>query len=209
MASPFSKKPVPSAVVREFEARGDGAKLLKWTAQRFPWIHVMSMSGACGGDYKILGTGPGTTPALLGTNSSKAALKKSGTGKFLPLTTVKSLDVKAQGSLGTTRKATLNFDCSTDEQLEELQKCYFIPGMDVRVQWGWSESCSGETKEPLTDILPRAIADCKINTRRRNGNSYDGFQGMVGNFKYSLNDSNVWECSIEIISAADQSLSRY
>ena len=203
MASPFSKKKLPGPVKSEFDARSNGAKLLKWTAQRFPWIHVMTMSDACGGDFKILGTGPNTQPALLGTASSKAGLRSGAPGKYLPLTTIKSLDVKALGSLGTTRKATLSFDCFTDEELVELQKCYFIPGMDVRVQWGWNESCSGQSKEPIMDILKRSEADCMINARRRSGNSYDGFQGIVGNFKYSLSNENVWECSIEIISAAD------
>ncbi len=205
MASPFSKRQLPPAVEAEFDARADGAKLLKWTAQRFPWIHVMTMSSACGADFKVLGTGPNTQPALLGTASSKAGLRSGAPGKYLPLTTIKNLDVKALGSLGTTRKATLQFDCFTDEELVELQKCYFIPGMDVRVQWGWNNSCSGEdAKAPLTDAsFKRAIADCKINARRRDGTVYDGFQGIVGNFKYSLNKENVWECSIEVISAAD------
>ena len=206
--NPFRSRNVPSSVSNEFKARGDGSKLLKWTSQRVPWIYLLSCAtGECSSKYDELGidptvASPGTALRLFGDNPSLAAYEK---GTNLPLPHVESMDVKAMGSLGTTRKASVKIKAYSDEQLIELQKCFFVPGMDVRVQWGWNKSCDGQTPPPLLKekaIFP-AEAICKINKLRKKYPNYDGFQGIVSNFKYSLNKDNAWECEVEIISAAD------
>jgi len=203
--SPFRSRQVPGPVRSEFAARKDGSKLLQWTAKRFPWIYVLSCAGGCSGEYDELGNDPsmnGKPLSLFGNNLSLAAYDKN-TKLSLPVVT--GLDVSAMGSLGTTRKAVVKLTCFSDEQLVELQKCYFIPGMDVRVQWGWSISCDGSTPPPLlrSKTTPTHIAVCKINKERKEHNNYDGFQGIVANFKYKLNKDNAWDCEIEVISAAD------
>ena len=45
--NPFRSRVVPEPVQAEFGARANGTKLLKWTAQRFPWIYVMTCAGGC------------------------------------------------------------------------------------------------------------------------------------------------------------------
>jgi hypothetical protein len=198
--SPFRSKQVPGPVRSEFAARKDGSKLLQWTAKRFPWIHVLSCASGCDSNYSPLSSGKSLS--LFGAASSKAGYS---TTTKLPLPVVVGVDVTAMGSLGTTRKAVVKLTCFSDEQLVELQKCYFIPGMDVRVQWGWSVSCDGSTPPPpLTNSSAKTHdAVCAINKRRKQYNNYDGFQGIVANFKYKLNKDNAWDCEIEIISAAD------
>ena len=203
---PFRSRQVPDSVNTEFSNRADGTKLMKWTAQRFPWIHVLSCAGGgCTEAYNELGNDPdmgGKALSLFGGNPSLSAYNKS---TKLPHPTLTGLSVKAMGSLGTTRKATVKLSCYTDEDLLELQKCFFIPGMDVRVQWGWSKDCGG--KQPPTLLRDPSHtaqkATCTINTLRKANANYDGFQGIVGNFKYSLTKDNYCDCSIEIISAAD------
>ena len=79
--NPFRSRLVPDSVSREIEARADGAKLLKWTAQRFPWIYVQSCAGGkCSEKYNELGNDPdvgGKALYLFGNNTSLAAYDKS------------------------------------------------------------------------------------------------------------------------------------
>lgn len=196
--NPFAAVAIPGPVQAEFAARKDASKLLKWTAQRVPWIHMMSMADTCSDNYSPLGNTSGNF-ALFGGAPNTSMYNPS---TLLPWPTLTSMDISALGSLGTTRKAIVKFKCYTDEDLVELQKCYFIPGMDVRVQWGWNESCSGEQPRLYTTKnVPRAEAICQI--RDRANPAQDGFQGIVGNFKYNLMVDNSWDCEIEIISPAE------
>lgn len=198
---PFQPIEVPVTVKNELDARADMSKLLKWTAKRVPWIHIMSMAEGCSSNYSPLGKGSSNVFELYGSTSSTALYDT--TSKF-PLPVVTGIDVGALGNLGTTRKATIKIKAYTDEQLIELQKCYFIPGMDVRCQFGWNESCSG--KPPPGLYLGGGLrqgALCQIAKLAQSSPSYDGFQGIVNNFSYNLQTDNSWECSIEINSAAE------
>lgn len=199
--NPFKAIAVPATVVAELEARSDMSKLLKWTAKRVPWIHVMSMAEGCSANFSPLGKGSGNVFELYGSTSSTALYDT--TSKF-PLPVITGIDVGSLGNLGTTRKATIKIKIYTDEHLVEMQKCYFIPGMDVRVQFGWSESCLGlPPKDLYMNVGPRQEALCEIATRAQTNASYDGFQGIVTNFNYNLQPDNSWDCSIEINSAAE------
>lgn len=198
--NPFEAYAPPGTVRSEFAARSNGSKLLQWTAKRVPWIHIISMSSACSAKFSPLGNAAGV-PALFGNTSATAMYS---TTTLLPLPIVIGCDVSALGQLGTTRKAVVKIKCFTDEDLAELQKCYFIPGMDVRVQFGWNESCNGNVPTIYTvKKAARAKAICEIRNRSQESAAYDGFQGVVGNFKYSLQPDNTWDCDIEIISAAE------
>tara|TARA_R110002074_G_scaffold79754_2_gene179635 strand:+ start:1569 stop:3596 length:2028 start_codon:yes stop_codon:yes gene_type:complete len=211
MANPFRSRDIPSSVKSEFSARSNDTKLMKWTAQRFPWIYVLSCAGgSCSSKYNKLGQTPQFLSSLIGGKAVNMLGGRPSSGAYnpstqLPYPTITGLSVKAMGSLGTTRKATLKLNCYTDEELLDLQKCYFIPGLNVRVQWGWNIDCNGNPAPPvLSDpsLEPTKVV-CQINTKRKSSANYDGFQGIVGNFGYNLNADNIWECSIEIISAAD------
>lgn len=198
---PFKGASPPQTVQDELTARADMSKMIPWAAKRVPWIHVMSMAAGCSSNYSPLGNGNGSVFELFGTSNSSALY---GAKSKFPLPVITGLDVGALGNLGTTRKATLKIKAYTDEHLVELQKCYFIPGMDVRVQFGWSVSCTGIAPPPVyTAIVSRQKAVCEIALRAAKNASYDGFQGIVANFSYSLQSDNTWECSIEINSAAD------
>lgn len=211
MANPFRSRQVPGALKTEFSARSNETTLMKWTTQRFPWIYVLSCAGgSCSSKYNQLGQTPQFLSSIVGGRPIGMFGSSASNGAYnpatkLPYPTITGLSVKAMGSLGTTRKATLKITCYTDEELLELQKCYFIPGLNVRVQWGWNIDCSGNPAPPVitgADMKP-GEAVCRINNARKDNANYDGFQGIVGNFGYNLTGDNVWECDIEIISAAD------
>lgn len=187
MKTIFGKKEVPGSTQKEINNRGTKAGLL-WTSKRFPWIKVTSLSSSPG-KHGTLGLG-----------------SKLYEGNYIrPLPVVTQLQVKKQGELGTTRRATIDITAFSDEQLVELQKAFFIPAMGVRVEWGWNEDSSGTTAEPLTldksTSNPKAI--CKINDYAKTHSNYDGLQGIVGNFSYKLTTNNTWECSVEIISSTE------
>lgn len=187
--NPFRKKDIPAALKSEILNR-QGKTGMEWTAERFPWIKVTSMSSACDNKYTVL-------TSLSGDLYTK--------GYDRPLPVINGLDVKKQGELGTTRRATLKLTAFTDNQLIDLQKCYFIPGMSVRVEWGWTTSAAGTSV--TSPISGREISDVEAVNIMRNHTkthpNYEGLQGIVSNFSYTLDANNFWECSIDIISAAE------
>ncbi len=191
MGSPFGKKSVPGSTQAELDRRGTQSGVT-WAAKRMPWIHVTSLSSGCGGKFVTL--------------SSKANAPLYETNYIRPLPIVTGVDVKKQGELGTTRKATIKLTAFSDDQLRELQRCYFIPGMGCRVEWGWNVDAAG-TKSLGPIGLGRNTADpiaiCAMNKRAESQTHYAGIQGIVANFSYSLTRDNTWDCSIEVIAASE------
>ena len=105
MASPFDKISVPDSIKTELEAR-QGKNGILWTAQRFPWMSLTSLSNICDSKYKTL-------------ESSKGALYEEGYVRPLPVVT--QIDVRKKGNLGTTKQVTIYITAFTDAQLIELQ----------------------------------------------------------------------------------------
>lgn len=191
--SPFTKKNVPDNVRAEIDARAGKSGIL-WSAKKFPWIHLTSMSSGCDAKYTELSSlKQGDYRGLYEENYVR------------PLPVITGVDVKKQGELGTTRRVTVKIVAYTDQQLIDLQKCYFIPGMDCRVEWGWSEDVLGNRSlGPIGNReLGEAEAICRIKEREKQQTHYSGIQGIVGNFSYSLTSENYWDCSVEIIAAAE------
>lgn len=188
--NPFRNKQVPKAV-RDEIARRQGKAGLEWVAKRFPWISVTSMSDACNDKFVTL-------TSVKGNSLYEEDYKR-------PLPVVAGIDVKKQGELGTTRKATVKITAFTDTQLVELQKCYFIPGMSVRVEWGWTVGTDNATvhnPRPPRNTPDTSATSIMKNATKTNPN-YEGLQGIVANFSYGLTKDNYWECSVEVIAAAE------
>ena len=190
MTNPFGKKHVPDAVRTEINLRSGRAGVF-WNSKRFPWIHITSLCSGCAGSYVEL------------SSIKNQPLYQPNYARPLPV--VSAIDVKKQGELGTTRKATVKLTAFTDDQLRDLQKCYFIPGMGCRVEWGWSEDASGKkAPSPIGNRhLTDAQAICRIRELSSTNTHYDGIQGIVANFGYELTQENFWDCTLEIIAAAE------
>ena len=191
--SPFRKKVVPASTQSEIEGRL-GKAGTDWNAKKFPWIHVQSMCSGC--DAKFSHLSSVTSKGLY-----EADYKR-------PLPVVTGMDVKKQGELGTTRKATIKITAFTDTQLVELQKCYFIPGMSVRAEWGWTINSNGSIMHyPAGGFVPAATTDTRANSlikqKTKQDPNYEGLQGIVANFSYSLTRDSTWECTVEVIAAAE------
>ena len=190
----FERKAVPGATQAELAGRAQATKLRDWTAKRFPWIHIISMCESCNSNYKVL---------------DSANARWGYTGGYetndRPWPTVTDVQIKKQGELGTTKKATIKLIAYTDDQVVELQKCYFIPSMSVRVQWGWSVDINGNPPPPVisdTSLLDNEATKL-IKNQAASSPCYDGIQGIVSSFSYNLLENNTWDCDIEIISAAE------
>jgi hypothetical protein len=191
MSNLFSLKSVPDGTKNELTARST-VKGVTWAAQRFPWVHISSMSSICG-EFKTMSS------KLTGniTDSYEGGLVR-------PKPVITAVKVKKQGELGTTRSCTVELKAFTDTQLIALQKCYFIPGMTVRVQWGWSVSATGGTApEPVVGGLSDGVAICQMQKKAGSSAIYDGLQGLITNFNFKLNSENIWDCSFELVAAAE------
>jgi hypothetical protein len=192
MGNLFSLKAVPDGVRSELNARST-VKGVEWVAKRFPWIRVSSMSSACT-KYGILHS---ATNGTIG-------MSYSGEEGYRPQPVVDSVSVKKQGELGTTRTCTVSIKAFTDAQLVELQKCFFIPGMTVRVQWGWSVAATGaKSPSPVDGPLPDSQAVCQMQKTAGSSAIYDGMQGLVTNFSYKLAADGYWDCSFEMVAATE------
>jgi hypothetical protein len=192
MSSIFNSKPPGPALVAELAARGS-TSIGQWHASKVAWVHIMSFASTC----DTYGEG------MLASNSSN---KDNYIANYeRPKPGIKSVKVTKQGELGTTRKCSLELQAWNDTQLNAIAKCYFLPGMSVRVQFGWNIDASGaNTNGPFTAPYTDSRANCKIFawTEERTPN-FDGFQGKITNYSYSLNSDGGWDITLEIISAAN------
>lgn len=214
MSTYFNRKPVPLSTQTEIARREASSAWI--TDGRTTYVQITSMCDKCDPKYQLslqASVNPQTASNENKTSRANAALAK-GMGKLIttPLPSselgnfahVTGLKVQKQGELGTSRKATVQIRCSTDEELLELQKCYFIPGMSVRIQWGWSGYGGLLYLQPTT-VPPRLLDAEAIKGMTARTEKYpngEGMQGPVANFGYTWNESiRQWDCFIEVISA--------
>lgn len=189
----FDLKAVPGATQAQINARGTAAGI-KWAASRFPWIKLSSRSALCGGaPYSPLSSKDDTGAGYFGDG-------------VRPKPIITGLDVKKQGELGTTRRATVKLTAFSDDDVVELQKCYFIPGMSVMVEWGWSVDVNGNRIYAPSPFGSDVEVSKKIRAASEGQPCYEGLQGIVTTFSFNLTEENVWECSIEITAAAENIL---
>jgi hypothetical protein len=152
----------------------------------------------------------GYTPLIansVGNSSSTSAITQLGT--IRPM--VDSIKLQKQGELGTTNKCTVTFVVSTiGNDMAELQKCYFIPGMTVRVEWGYYKD-STKTPYPISlpDTTPSSDATTQIREYiKQNKGLYCGLQGKVTNFSWTLESAKYWICTLEVISEAETAMEK-
>ena len=193
----FGLKAVPLSTEAELNARLT-PKIQEWHAVRKPWAHVMSLSDKCAGDAST------QFGLKFGPDGGKGYI----TNYERPQPTLENLQVKKQGELGTTRRVILEIKAYTDDQLNEIARCYFIPDMSVRVQWGWNVGASGErSPQPYRSFtrdgsISDPIANREIANIQSKYANYDGLQGRVVHYNMTLDSDNVWNISIEIVGAS-------
>lgn len=190
MANPFQLSGFSSG---ELNARKNMTPNNDWYARRSPWVQVESFCSACGSS--------GLLKSLKEANPYE-----SSTNRPKPIVT--SVEVKQQGNLGTTRQATFKIIAFTKDQYQDIVNCYGVPGMTVRVQFGWSIGAAGQSPSVITGAQPDNAAICAINGNAASGVS-DGLQGAVAKYAITfLKEIMAWEMTVTMIAASTPILGR-
>lgn len=115
--------------------------------------------------------------------------------------TITNIKVTKQGELGSTRKATVDITFFNVQQFEEYEPYLFVPGISIRLEWGWSVGAAFGPQNPLNALYSDdATVTNDIQKKTTANPNYDGFQGRVVNFSYNI-EGDLWKGTIEIISA--------
>jgi hypothetical protein len=131
-----------------------------------------------------------------------------------PMPGITSVNIENIGAYGSTRKATVNFQCWDVKQLEILEALYMRPGYTVLLEFGRTNYIKSDSSK-LVEIYPRAdffnenitnLHDYLSELYReslKQGGHYDAFFGYVINFKWSANNSGGYNCMTEILSTGE------
>lgn len=194
-------KQVSKPVVDELEARSKQlarpeSREHTWVTQRQVWYQLTSMAVVDGGEGPLVLKSTPPSFKNIGGIYEQVSLRPA-----LPALT--SIKVSKLGELGSTRKATIELTFFTQEQLTRYEPYLMIPGMSIRLEWGWSVGANIKVApQPLAaGYLNNVEATNQILQQASENPNYDGFQGRVGNFSIQL-EGDIWKVTVEIVSAA-------
>lgn len=223
--------------VKLLEARAKGGQGAEEATYYFnartPWIKMTSCVNLVGQSLRdkfrvgttnelakkyILGT---TKPgdAFAGHNYDRAYGEDDKSYGIRPQPGITNMDIVSYNKYGSLRKATINFQVWTKEDLDACEILYMRPGMSVLLEWGWSLWVSGEGsgEDPFRvndmgagiDVLTPKVhtlhqALNAIERKQKEYNyGYDGILGFVKNFKWSIRPDGGYDCSTELITAGE------
>jgi hypothetical protein len=131
-----------------------------------------------------------------------------------PMPGITSVNIENIGAYGSTRKATINFQCWDVKQLEILEALYMRPGYTILLELGRVQYLNS-TSDRLLQVSPKNnFFDEKIDdlfkylsnlyrSSLNQGGHYDAFFGYVINFKWAINDGGGYNCMTEILSTGE------
>lgn len=148
-------------------------------------------------------------------NSSYSHSKRFG---FRPMAGITRVSINSQGTFGAIKKATVEFQVNSLDDLEKFERLYLLPGYSMLLEWGHSvllDNNTGTTSSNIKtynnwfDGLPpndpkkgihRSVAILKQLKKLRTdqSNNYDALLGKTSNFIWSYNNEGVYDCSIDI-----------
>lgn len=131
-----------------------------------------------------------------------------------PMPGITSVTIENIGAYGSTRKATINFQCWDVKQLEILEALYMRPGYTVLLEFGRNQYINS-TSDRLLQVSPKNnffderiddlfkyLSDLYRSSLNRGGH-YDAFFGYVVNFKWAAQESGGYNCMTEILSTGE------
>jgi hypothetical protein len=131
-----------------------------------------------------------------------------------PMPGITSVNIENIGAYGSTRKATVNFQCWDVKQLELLEMLYMRPGYTVLLEFGRNNYLNNSSTA-LIDVNPRNnffndtitnLHDYLSELYRESinkGGHYDAFFGYVTNFKWIARNDGGYDCMTEILSTGE------
>ena len=136
---------------------------------------------------------------------------------FRPMAGITNTSIKTQGTFGAIKKATVEFQVNSLDQLEDFEKIYMLPGYSILLEWGHTITLDNKGKidtdiktfnKWFDDLYPNdekneqhrsaKILEHLDSLRGRNNYSYDALYGKVSNYVWSFNPDGTYNCSIDI-----------
>jgi hypothetical protein len=137
---------------------------------------------------------------------------------FKPMAGITSVAIKTQGSFGTVKKATVEFQVNSLDDLEKFEKLYLLPGYSMLLEWGHTQVLDSNKKDISSNVktfsrwfenLPlhdpdndfhrsREILKILDENRTKQFYNYDALLGRVSNFIWSYSNEGTYDCSIDI-----------
>jgi len=154
---------------------------------------------------KHLRSGVGTNGAYNNTSETGVQYRLG----IRPMPGINNIELKSLSAYGSTREATVNFQCWDIHQLEDLELLYMRPGYSVMLEWGWSPYISNKGNieynvEFIDDVLNGGVSKeviwKKIFDRSTTDGNYDAMYGFVKNYSWKARMDGGYDCSTKIIS---------
>tara|TARA_Y100001937_G_scaffold117610_1_gene171072 strand:+ start:2229 stop:4373 length:2145 start_codon:yes stop_codon:yes gene_type:complete len=116
-----------------------------------------------------------------------------------PMAGITNISVSTFGTLGSTRKAQIQFIVYGMDQLDLFLSTYMSLGSTVSVEYGWSYHQNyGSTYEAISGDI---VGSFKAMQERvaQGGGDYDGFVGLVSNYNFKAMPDGGFDCGIDLI----------
>ena len=121
-----------------------------------------------------------------------------------PMPGINNIELKSLSAYGSTREATVNFQCWDIHQLEDLELLYMRPGYSVMLEWGWSPYLANTGNieynvEFIDDVLNGGVSKeaiwKKIFDRSTTDGNYDATYGFIKNYSWKARMDGGYDCS--------------
>jgi len=148
-------------------------------------------------------------------NSSYSYTQKFG---FRPMAGITNTSIKTHGTFGAIKKATVEFQVNSLDELEKFEKIYMLPGYSILLEWGHSIILRDRGKldyniqtfnhwfkdlyehDEKNEEHRSALIIKELDRLRHTQNyHYDALYGKVSNYVWSFNPDGTYNCSIDIV----------
>ena len=201
---------------------------------RSTWAHMVGLTVIPGEDEKeriaIIGAGelnqePAANEPLMKStfDSIYRPLKDNKNTLYRPISGIKSISTRYEGTLKAARECTVNFTVFSLEDLDRLSPYFFRVGSEVLVEFGWNvvtdtessmfntslghkiidiyneKGVSGiKSDGGVIDLLKNNTAENYEREILKHKGDYEYVYGTIWNFEYSLRDDGGFDCVVKI-----------
>jgi hypothetical protein len=173
-------------------------------------LNTLSISGSLFSSQKQgLGTGFQNAYATQDQGGTKHSLG------IRPMPGITNIEVKSKSAYGSLREVIVNFQCWSENQLEDLELLYMRPGYTVLLEWGWlpyldnTGALINQIKDPYYDIINKGATDRTTiftdlykRSKDSDGN-YEALFGYVKNYQWSARQDGGYDCQTTVISTGE------
>jgi len=152
---------------------------------------------------------------IFAKNSSYSYTQKFG---FRPMAGITNTSINTHGTFGAIKKATVEFQVNSLDELEKFEKIYMLPGYSILLEWGHSIILRDRGKldyniqtfnhwfndlyehDEKNEQHRSALILKELERLRHTQNfHYDALYGKVSNYVWSFNPDGTYNCSIDIV----------